>query len=114
MFTGSFAFAGVAISLRSVIEFRRARTTVNPTKPGSSSSLVPSGIYGRTRNPMHLGFLLILTGWAVCLATIVAFAFLPAFVLFMNRFQIAPEERALTSLLGEGFKAYCAEARRRI
>ncbi len=112
VFAGAIVLAGMAISLRGVIEFRRARTTVNPTRPESSSSLVRSGIYRRTRNPMYLGFLLILTGWAVWLANVAAFAFLPAFILFMNRFQIAPEERALTSLFGEDFKTYCANVRR--
>lgn len=109
---GSLVLAGIAISLRGVMEFRRARTTVNPTKPESSSSLVRSGIYRRSRNPMYLGFLLILSGWAVWLANILAFVFLPAFVLFMNRFQIVPEERALASIFGEEFKAYCSQARR--
>ena len=58
---------------------------------------------------MYLGFLLILTGWAVWLGNLMAFAFLPAFVLFTNRFQITPEERALTTIFGEDFKTYCAQ-----
>jgi protein-S-isoprenylcysteine O-methyltransferase Ste14 len=109
---GSLVFAGMAISLRGVLEFRKARTTVNPTKPEASLSLVKSGIYRYTRNPMYLGFLLILVGWAVWLADAIAFTFLPAFVLFMNRFQIKPEERALALIFGEDFNAYCGEARR--
>src|SRR5688500_14535918 len=46
------------------IGFRRAKTTLNPTKPGASSSLVKRGIYRHTRNPMYLGFLVMLTAWA--------------------------------------------------
>jgi protein-S-isoprenylcysteine O-methyltransferase Ste14 len=103
---------GMAITLRGVIKFRGAKTTVNPTKPQSSSSLVKSGIYRRTRNPMYLGFLLVLSGWSLWLANIAAFAFVPVFVLYMNRFQIAPEERALESLFGEDFKSYRSEVRR--
>ena len=95
-----------------VIEFRRAKTTVDPTKPDSASSLVRTGIYRRTRNPMYVGFLLILTGWAAALANLTSFLILPAFVVYMNRFQIKPEERALASIFGDDFKAYCAEARR--
>jgi protein-S-isoprenylcysteine O-methyltransferase Ste14 len=30
----------------------------------------------------------------------------------MNQFQIKPEERALASIFGDDFKAYCAEVRR--
>jgi len=48
----SLAVAGAVTSALGVISFRRAGTTVNPMKPESSSSLVTSGIYRLTRNPM--------------------------------------------------------------
>lgn len=108
----SLALAGAVTSALGVISFRRAGTTVNPMKPESSSSLVTSGIYRLTRNPMYLGFLLVLLGWAVFLSSLPAFLFLPAFILYMNRFQIEPEERALATLFGEAFAAYKARARR--
>src|SRR5438093_5931176 len=63
-FAVSLAVAGAVISTLGVASFRRAKTTVNPLKPSSSSSLVLSGVYTLTRNPMYLGFLLILVGWA--------------------------------------------------
>jgi protein-S-isoprenylcysteine O-methyltransferase Ste14 len=103
---------GVLPCALGIIEFNRAKTTVNPTKPESTSSLVRTGIYRRTRNPMYLGFLLILVGWAIAMANVVAFVVLPGFVIYMNRFQIKPEERALTLIFGEDFKTYCEEARR--
>src|SRR5437016_236280 len=53
------AIAGAVTSLLGVLSFRRAGTTVNPIKPNSSSSLVVSGVYTLSRNPMYLGFLLI-------------------------------------------------------
>jgi len=108
----SFALAGAVTSALGVVSFRRARTTVNPMKPELSSSLVTSGIYKLTRNPMYLGFLLVLLGWAVFLSSVLAFLFLPAFILYMNRFQIDPEERALATLFGQEFTAYKARARR--
>lgn len=61
---------------------------------------------------MYLGFLLILTGWAIAMANAAAFVILPLFVLYMNQFQIRPEERALTLIFGEDFDAYSVEARR--
>ncbi len=109
---GAFALAGAVVSLLGVVEFRRAKTTVNPTKPASSSSLVAAGIYKWTRNPMYLGFLLILGGWALWLGNFASLIFLPAFVYYMNRFQIAPEERALASIFGENFRRYQSEVRR--
>ena len=54
--------AGGLVALAGVSAFRRARTTVNPMHPDTSSTLVTSGIYRYTRNPMYLGFLLILAG----------------------------------------------------
>ena len=108
----SIGLSGAIACALGIIEFNRAQTTVNPTKPDSASSLVRTGIYRRTRNPMYLGFLLILVGWATAMANVVAFVVLPGFVIYMNRFQIKPEERALTLIFGEDFKAYCVEARR--
>jgi len=87
-------------------------TTVNPMKPESSSALVRSGIYAWSRNPMYVGFLLILIAWAILLSNATAFVFLPGFLLYMNRFQIEPEERALFSTFGQHFTAYAARVRR--
>jgi protein-S-isoprenylcysteine O-methyltransferase Ste14 len=106
------AVAGAVTITLGVASFKRARTTINPMKPGSSSSLVVSGVYAVTRNPMYLGLLLVITGWAVFLSNVLAFFFLPAFVFYMNRFQIEPEERALTARFGAEFVAYKSRARR--
>lgn len=103
---------GVIIAGLGVAAFRRAKTTVNPMKPGSASALVDGGIYRRTRNPMYLGFLVVLVGWAAFLSNIVAFPLLPAFVCYMNRFQIEPEEKALAAVFGQQFVAYRAKVRR--
>ena len=104
--------SGIIVCTLGVLEFKRARTTVNPTRPQSSSSLVTTGMYRHTRNPMYLGFLLILIGWAIITGAILAIFGLPTFVLYMNRFQIEPEERVLTGLFGDQFKTYCSAARR--
>jgi protein-S-isoprenylcysteine O-methyltransferase Ste14 len=108
----SFAGAGVVTGALGVVSFRRARTTVNPTRPDSSSSLVLSGVYAFTRNPMYLGLLLVLVGWAIFLSNILAFLVLPGFIFYMNRFQIEPEERALASLFGREFDAYKSRVRK--
>ena len=104
--------AGVAASVAGVVAFRRARTTVNPLKPGSASWLVDGGIYRLTRNPMYLGFALALLGWGIFLGHPVSIAVLFAFVAYMNRFQIIPEEKALEALFGDAFKSYRTTVRR--
>jgi len=106
------ALVGLLICVMGVASFKRARTTVNPMTPGSSSSLVQWGVYGLTRNPMYLGLSLILLGWTVFLSNVLAFCLLPAFVLYMNRFQIEPEEKALTLRFGQEFIAYASRVRR--
>lgn len=108
----SLGLAGVLIAGSAVVSFGRAKTTVNPMKPDASSSLVTSGIYNFTRNPMYLGFLSALVGWALVLSNVLAFLLLPAFILYMNRFQIEPEERALTALFGQEFVEYSSRVHR--
>ena len=103
---------GIAIAGMGVFSFNQAKTTVNPMKPESSSALVVSGIYQLTRNPMYLGILLLLLGWGIFLSNALAFLILPGFVLYMNRFQIEPEERALTHIFGQEFVTYRNQARR--
>ena len=106
------AIAGGVISILGVVSFRRAGTTVNPLTPEASSSLVLSGVYTLSRNPMYLGFLLLLLGWGIYMSNALALAFVPAFFVYINRFQIEPEERALTSRFGQEFVSYSSRVRR--
>jgi protein-S-isoprenylcysteine O-methyltransferase Ste14 len=109
---GGVALAGALVAILGVVSFKRAKTTVNPMKPESSSTLVVSGIYRVTRNPMYLGFLLILLGWGAWLSNALSIALVAAFVLYMDLFQIRPEERALESRFGPEFVAYKGRVRR--
>lgn len=103
---------GAGVALAGVLAFRRAATTVNPTTPQASSSVVTSGIYAFSRNPMYVGFALVLLGWALWLGNGAALVLVPAFVLYMNRFQIAPEERMLTDKFGASYTQYVQQVRR--
>jgi protein-S-isoprenylcysteine O-methyltransferase Ste14 len=107
-----FIIAGLIVSVLGVVQFRRAGTTVNPVTPHSASSLVVSGIYRFTRNPMYLGFLLILVGWGIFLANALSFLLLPIFVAYLTRFQIKPEEQALSRAFGAAFTDYKSKVRR--
>jgi protein-S-isoprenylcysteine O-methyltransferase Ste14 len=108
----ALAVAGGAIALAGNLTFRRAGTTVNPFKPETASSLVTSGVYRVTRNPMYVGLGLLLLGWAAYLCSIPALLCLPVFVWYINGFQIAPEERALMSLFGAAYTDYQTRVRR--
>lgn len=108
----AFALAGIIITVTGLLAFREANTTVNPTKPNATSAMVTWGVYRLSRNPMYLGLLFVLTGWGVFLSHALAFILLPFFVAYMNRFQISPEERALSTKFGPEFAAYRQSVRR--
>ena len=112
LLAASAAIAGVIASASGVAAFKRAGTSVNPLKPGSSTSLVCSGMYAFTRNPMYVGFLSILIGWSIYLSNAFAFLMVPFFILYLNRFQIEPEERVLSLRFGQEFVNYRARVRR--
>jgi len=109
---GGLTAVGAVVCILGVASFRRAKTTVNPMTPDAASSLVVVGVYRCTRNPMSLGFLLMLCGLACFLSNAVAAALLPVFILYMTRFQIRPEERALEARFGADYVAYKGRVRR--
>jgi len=103
---------GILFILSGMYAFRKAKTTVNPTKPAAASSVVTSGVYRFSRNPMYVGFLLALIGWATFLSHTLPFLFLPVFIAYMNHFQISPEERALSDKFGDEYETYKQAVRR--
>lgn len=103
---------GVGIDLWAVFAFRRARTTVTPLSPQKASSLVVTGLYRFTRNPMYLGLLLVLTGIAVLLGCIANVAVLAGFVAYITAFQIKPEEEKLSQIFGDSYLSYRQRVRR--
>lgn len=75
-------------------------------KPDRSSSLVTTGLFSISRNPMYVGLALLLTGWALLLGTLLPWAGLPIFVLLITELQIRPEEAALERLFGAKYEGY--------
>lgn len=104
--------AGLCLVAAGVVVFLRAKTTIDPTEPDRASALVEDGIYRFTRNPMYAGALLALLAWGVYLSNVLALAVSAVFVLYMNRFQIVPEERILSGIFGAEYDAYKARVRR--
>ena len=80
--------------------------------PEQASTLVTSGVYRFTRNPMYVGILLLLAAVAAHLGSVLALLGLPAFVFWIGRFQIAPEERALRAKFGSAYDDYTRAVRR--
>lgn len=101
---------GFLLGAGAFIEFRKARTTLDPH--GSVKSLVVSGVYGFSRNPIYLGFLLMVIGlplgsgfyWGIVMA--------PFFVVTMNRQVIEREESYLENKFNGQYTGYKSRVRR--
>lgn len=106
------AAAGLLVAVAAAVSFLQARTTISPLKPETTTALVTSGIYACTRNPMYLGMLLALVGWAMYLNSLLAFVGPVVFALYIQRFQIVPEERVLLTLFGDAYDQYRRRVRR--
>ncbi|WP_293746917.1 isoprenylcysteine carboxylmethyltransferase family protein [uncultured Paraglaciecola sp.] len=103
---------GVLVALAGIWEFRKAKTTINPTKPEKTSHLVLSGIYRVTRNPMYLGMLCIIIAAIFKFANFYGVIALPCFMLYITQFQIKPEERIIEGIFGEQYVLYKKKVRR--
>jgi protein-S-isoprenylcysteine O-methyltransferase Ste14 len=101
---------GVVINLVADKAFRDAKTTVKPFE--ESSALVTSGVFRFSRNPMYLGFVLILVGTAVLMRSLTPYAVVLAFGILIDRKYIAVEERMLAETFGADWAAYRKSTRR--
>ncbi len=108
-----FAAAGL-FGFPAFAAFVTAKTTINPVDVDRASTLVTTGVYRVTRNPMYVGLTLLLCAWAAWLARPWPLIGPVAFVLFINRFQIVPEERALMAKFGDAYAVYRRSVRRRL
>lgn len=107
-----FIAASLLAIIGGVLAFHKRRTTVNPLRPDRATSLVVEGVYRMSRNPMYLGMLLILCAWSIWLGNPWGVLGLVGFVVYMNRFQIIPEERTMREKFGMQWDTYAARVRR--
>ena len=108
----AFGLLGGATAFAGNMEFRRAKTTINPFRPQNTTALVTSGVYRFTRNPMYLGLALLLLGWAIFLCSAWALTGPVLSVLYIGRFQIKPEEKILSAKFGAAYSEYASRVRR--
>ena len=108
----SVGVLGLIINVNAIHGFRRAKTTVNPLHPGKATQLVVGGVFRLSRNPMYLGILVVLIGWAIWIGSFYNVALIALFVYYITEFQIRPEEEVLRPLFGEAYADYCSKVRR--
>ena len=105
-----FLVAGVIINLIADKAFHQAGTTVKPFE--ESSNLITDGIFQISRNPMYLGFVLILTGIAILLRSLTPILVIFAFVVLINKLFIKAEEGMLAEKFGATWNQYKSNTRR--
>ena len=110
---GSFMIiSGLIIILSAIILFKKYQTTITPLNPSKATKLITDGIYKFSRNPMYLGLLLVLLGISIILNLTGGFFLIPLFILYLNLFQIIPEENAMVDLFKDEFLEYKKNVRR--
>ena len=102
--------SGVILNLIADNAFKQVGTTVKPYQ--ESSSLVTSGVFQISRNPMYLGIVLILLGIAVLLRSLSPFLVIILFAILIDRIHIRVEEQMLEEEFGPNWEAYKAKTRR--
>lgn len=103
---------GLSLAVWAVLNFRSAATTVNPVAIENTTSLVVSGPYKWTRNPMYVGMAVVVAAFGLWLGHWSGMVAVAAFVAFITRFQIIPEERMMREKFGPAFDDYCARVPR--
>lgn len=101
---------GIIANLDADQSFHRAKTTVSPF--ATPSALITSGFYRWTRNPMYLGFVLVLSGAAVMLGSLSPFIVIFVFGVAMDRLFIEMEETNLAIRFGLQWEEYKQRTRR--
>ena len=101
---------GVTINLVTDKAFHKAHTTVKPFE--ESSVLITNSAFRISRNPMYLGFVLILIGIAFLVGTLTPYVVVLAFAILMDRMYIIVEERMLAAKFGAEWEEYKQRTRR--
>jgi protein-S-isoprenylcysteine O-methyltransferase Ste14 len=101
---GAFLLLGALVIVAGTERFRNAGTDPKPWR--SSTSLVTTGIYRVTRNPMYLGMAILYAGFAILFDSFTALLLLPVAILLIRTQVIAREERYLLGKFGADYDAY--------
>ena len=102
---------GLGFMFLGVREFKKLQTTVNPLNPEAATSLVTSGVFSVTRNPMYLGMIFILLATSIFSGAWLGLLLILIFMWYIPLFQIIPEERAMKEKFND-WEDYCSKVRR--
>ncbi|MBF25943.1 MAG: hypothetical protein CMP49_05460 [Flavobacteriales bacterium] len=112
VFSVLLLICGIIIIRTAFLSFKNHQTTINPLNLTKTSSLVTTGVFKYTRNPMYLGMVFILLSITLKFNLYGGLIVILFFFYFITKFQISPEEKAMENLFGEEFKNYKKTTRR--
>lgn len=107
---GVLAVAGLALIIVAAAQFRVAQTNIEPWKP--TTSLITTGIYGYTRNPIYLGMAIGFVGLSLLTDSLLALLALPVALVIMHHGVILREEHYLEGKFGADYRKYRDRVRR--
>ena len=103
-------FAGLGLAVSAVNQFTKVHTTLDPH--GSVNTIVTSGPYRFSRNPIYLGFVFILIGLPLALGNHWGAVLSPLFIVLMNALVIQHEEAYLEDKFKDMYTSYKSRVRR--
>jgi protein-S-isoprenylcysteine O-methyltransferase Ste14 len=107
-----FVIVGSVIGLLALYDFHKHQTTFHPHTPEKTRTVVDSGVFAYSRNPMYLALIITLLALAVYLQNYVCLIIIPLFIRYITKYQIIPEEEMLNKLFPNHYQAYCKKVRR--
>lgn len=107
---GLLVGGGILLMLLAVFEMNRQKTTIIPHE--YASSIVTSGVFGRSRNPIYLGDAMVLSGMILYWDAVASVILVPLFVWVITDRFITGEETRLREKFGREFDAYAGRVRR--
>lgn len=106
----AFALTALIVVFFAVKEFLVARTSIRPDRP--ASSLITTGIFRITRNPLYCSLLFLYCGASIFISVWWPIILMPLLVTVMNKYVIEKEERYLLKKFGVSYRDYCERVRR--
>lgn len=100
--------AGLSLLASGVANILKRKTTIHPDRKSLAhpTSLVSTGSFRYTRNPIYLGLAIMLVAWVIYLENWLIVLGVVIFVVFITKYQIKPEEEALEKIFGEEYVRY--------
>ena len=110
LLSGLLVGGGLVLTGLAVMEFRRHRTTIVPHQ--EPVQLIQTGIFKRSRNPIYLADVLILTGLILWWDAVLSLVLVPVFFWILETRFVIPEENRLRRIFRADFARYAQKTRR--